>query len=52
MFHLKHDKYDKWFMGKAKYTNKEIEAFRYNQAGIDCIKKILMSSRKYIQYNI
>lgn len=39
--HLKNDKYGKWFIDKAKYTNKEIEAFRYNQAGVDCIKKLI-----------
>lgn len=39
--HLKNEKYGKWFIDKAKYTNKEIEAFRYNQAGIDCIRKLL-----------
>lgn len=38
---LKNEKYGKWFIDKAKYTNKEIEAFRYNQAGIDCIRKLL-----------
>ena len=38
---LKNDKYGKWFIDKAKYTNKEIEAFRYNQAGIECIRKLL-----------
>lgn len=39
--HLKNDKYGKWFIDKAKHTNKEIEAFRYNQAGVDCIRKLL-----------
>ena len=39
--HLKNDKYGKWFIDKAKYTNKEIEAFRYNQADIDSIKRLL-----------
>lgn len=39
--HLKNEKYGKWFIDKAKYANKEIEAFRYNQAGIDCIRKLL-----------
>lgn len=39
--HLKNEKYGKWFIDKAKHTNKEIEAFRYNQAGIDCIRKLL-----------
>ena len=39
--HLKNEKYGKWFIDKAKYTNKEIEAFRYNQAGIDILKKLM-----------
>ena len=39
--HLKNEKYGKWFIDKAKHTNKEIEAFRYNQAGVDCIRKLL-----------
>ena len=39
--HLKNDKYGKWFIDKAKHTNKEIEAFRYNQAGIDILKKLM-----------
>lgn len=38
---LKNEKYGKWFIDKAKHTNKEIEAFRYNQAGINCIRKLL-----------
>lgn len=38
---LKNEKYGKWFIDKAKHTNKEIEAFRYNQAGVDCIRKLL-----------
>lgn len=40
--HLKNEKYGKWFIDKAKYTNKEVEAFRYNQAGIDYIKQLLV----------
>ena len=39
--HLKNEKYGKWFIDKAKHTNKEIEAFRYNQAGIDILKKLM-----------
>ena len=38
---LKTDANGKWFIDKAKYSNKEIEAFRYNQKGIDHIKKLL-----------
>lgn len=40
--HLKNEKYGKWFIDKAKYTNKEVEAFRYNQTGIDYIKQMLV----------
>ena len=40
--HLKNEKYGKWFIDKAKYTNKEVEAFRYNQTGIDYIKQLLV----------
>lgn len=40
--HLKNEKYGKWFIDKAKYTNKEVEVFRYNQAGIDYIKQLLV----------
>ena len=39
---LKTSTYGKYFIDKAKYTNKEIEAFRYNQAGIDYIKQLLV----------
>ena len=38
---LKNEKYGKWFIDKAKHTNKEIEAFRYNQAGVDILKKLM-----------
>ena len=38
---LKTDANGKWFIDKAKHTNKEIEAFRYNQAGIDILKKLM-----------
>ncbi len=38
---LKTDANGSWFIDKAKYSNKEIEAFKYNQTGIDCIKRLL-----------
>ena len=41
---LKVNKYGEWFIDKAKHSNKEIESFRYNQAGIDKIKHILAST--------
>jgi hypothetical protein len=43
---LKHEKgtegdYGKWFEDKSKYSNKEVETFRYNQKGIDKLKECL-----------
>lgn len=38
---LKTDANGSWFIDKAKYSNKKIEAFKYNQTGIDCIKRLL-----------
>lgn len=46
--HMKNEKYGKWFIDKAKYTNKEVEAFRYNQTGIDYIKQLLVQYEKNI----
>lgn len=45
---MKNEKYGKWFIDKAKYTNKEVEAFRYNQTGIDYIKQLLVQYEKNI----
>lgn len=38
---LKSDKYGEWYHDKARYTDKEVSTFRYNQAGFDLIKNIL-----------
>ena len=38
---LKSDKYGEWYHDKARYTDKEVSTFRYNQAGFDFIKNIL-----------
>lgn len=37
----KTDKYGEWYHDKARYTDKEVSTFRYNQAGFDFIKNIL-----------
>ena len=38
---IKSDKYGEWYHDKARYTDKEVSTFRYNQAGFDFIKNIL-----------
>ena len=38
---LKSDKFGEWYHDKARYTDKEVSTFRYNQDGFDFIKKIL-----------
>lgn len=41
---LKSDKYGEWYHDKARYSDKEVSTFRYNQAGFDFIKNILENS--------
>lgn len=38
---LKNEKYGKWFHDKSQYSNKEVESFRYNAAGINMLEKML-----------
>ena len=40
---LKNDKYGKWFYDKAKYCDKQIETFKYNQAGYEKIKSLIVT---------
>lgn len=35
---IKTDEYGKWFHDKSKYSSKEVETFRYNNAGIKVIR--------------
>ena len=35
---LKTEEYGKWFYDKSKYSGKQVESFRYNQAGVEAIK--------------
>lgn len=39
---LKNEQYGKWFVDKAKYANKEVRTFQYNNAGIDIIRTKLI----------
>lgn len=39
---LKNDKYGKWFIDKAKYCDKQVETFKYNQAGYEKLKSLLV----------
>lgn len=41
---LKTDPYGKWFYDKSKYSGKQVESFRYNQAGVEAIRKKLNDS--------
>lgn len=41
---LKIDPYGKWFYDKSKYSGKQVESFRYNQAGVEAIRKKLNDS--------
>lgn len=38
---LKTEKYGKWFYDKAKYCDKQIETFKYNEAGYNKLKSLL-----------
>ena len=35
---IKTEEYGKWFHDKSKYSSKEVETFRYNNAGIKVIR--------------
>lgn len=42
---LKTEEYGEWFKDKAKYTDKEVPSFRYNQKGIDKLKELIETER-------
>lgn len=41
---LKTEQYGKWFYDKSKYSGKQVESFRYNQAGVEAIRAKLNDS--------
>ena len=42
---IKTDEYGEWFKDKAKYADKEVPSFRYNQKGIDKLKELIETER-------
>lgn len=42
---LKTEQYGKFFLDKSKHSDKQVEAFRYNQAGIDALRHLLIDSK-------
>ena len=38
---LKIEANGKYFFDKSKHSNKEVQTFKYNQSGIEAIKKLL-----------
>lgn len=41
---LKTELYGKWFYDKSKYSAKQVETFRYNEAGIEAIRTAMSNS--------
>lgn len=42
---LKTEQYGKFFLDKSKHSDKQVEAFRYNQAGIDALRHLINGSQ-------
>lgn len=42
---LKTEQYGKFFLDKSKHSDKQVEAFRYNQAGIEELRHLLIESK-------
>lgn len=43
---LKTEEYGEWFKDKAKYADKEVPSFRYNENGIEKLRELLAESEK------
>lgn len=43
---LKTEEYGKWYVDKSKYSNKEVNSFRYNQKAVDALKKAITEENK------
>ncbi len=41
---LKTEQYGKWFYDKSKYSAKQVETFRYNEAGVEAIRTAISNS--------
>jgi len=42
---LKTDQYGKFFLDKSRHSDKQVEAFRYNQAGIEALRHLINDSK-------
>ncbi|EMB4292222.1 hypothetical protein U9D55_000476 [Enterobacter roggenkampii] len=42
---LKTEQYGKFFLDKSKHSDKQVEAFRYNQAGIEELRHLLIEAK-------
>jgi hypothetical protein len=42
---LKTEQYGKFFLDKSKHSDKQVEAFRYNQVGIEALRHLLIESK-------
>lgn len=42
---LKTEQYGKFFLDKSKHSDKQVEAFRYNQAGVEALRHLLIHSK-------
>ncbi|EOC2120056.1 ORF6N domain-containing protein [Shigella flexneri] len=43
---LKTEKYGKWFIDKSAHNDKQVETFRYNEAGVHKIEELIEGERK------
>ena len=43
---LKTEEYGKWYVDKSRYSNKEVNSFRYNQKAVDVFKKAITEGNK------
>lgn len=43
---IKTEEYGEWFKDKAKYADKEVPSFRYNEKGIEKLRELLAESEK------
>ncbi|EMF6941652.1 hypothetical protein V4D90_005109, partial [Escherichia coli] len=43
---LKTEKYGKWFIDKSARSDKQVETFRYNEAGVHKIEELIEGERK------
>ncbi|PXA42827.1 hypothetical protein DMC13_04825 [Escherichia coli] len=43
---LKTEKYGKWFIDKSAHSDKQVETFRYNEAGVHKIEELIEGERK------